>query len=690
MRVNSLIDLLGTVSIATNEASTIEEAAQSCVKAVCRFTGWPIGHLYMVSHPTPHASAVVLYPTGVWHIDKPRRFASFRQVTEATILPPGVGLPGRVFLSCKPHWLIDVGEDPNFPRAGAAKEVGIRAAFGFPILVGSQVSGVLEFFAAEAVEPDQKLLEVMGNIGAQLGRVVERERSREALRASELRFRSVAHSANDAIISANSNDTITSWNRGAQAIFGYDEQEAIGRPLTLLMPERYIAAHEAGIERVNLTGETRVIGHTVELYGLRKDGSEFPLELSLTSWEVEGEIAYSGIIRDITGRKAVEEALRNSESRYRLVVEQASDGIFIFDKDANFIDANPHALEMVGYTLDDLRKLNISDSIPHDELIQNPVHEQEVLTGEVVFNERRMMRKDGSVIHVESTTKLLDDGRILAIVRDVTERKRAEEAIMSLNQVLEQRVRERTAELEEAIQVRDELLQVVSHDLKNPLAGIVGNVRFLHDRLTSASELNPQKAQAILLRIKGATAKMQKMIDELLDFGRLQSGQPLSLQRKPVDLVPMASQAAEQYQHASNAHNIVFEATANELLGLWDSARLDRVIDNLLSNAIKYSPNGGDILVRVSKGTRNGTDHALLTVRDEGLGISSEELPHIFEWFRRGPKHSGRISGAGIGLANSRQIIEQHGGSIDVVSQEGAGSSFTVCLPLDLPQDNLR
>jgi signal transduction histidine kinase len=301
-----------------------------------------------------------------------------------------------------------------------------------------------------------------------------------------------------------------------------------------------------------------------------------------------------------------------------------------------------------------------------------------------------MLRKDGSTIHVESTTKRLDDGRILAIVHDVTERRRAEEAIRRLNQELEQRVRERTSELEDAIQVRDELLQVVSHDLRNPLAGIVGNVHFLHNQLASGNEPDLQRVKTLLARIRGATAKMQRLIDELLDFGRLQAGQPLTLQRKPVDLVPLAAQAADQHQHTSSLHKIKFEATVAELTGSWDSARLDRVIDNLLSNAIKYSPSGGEVLVKVSTGTRHGLDHAFLTVRDEGVGIASDEIPHIFEWFRRGPKHSGRISGAGIGLANSRQIVEQHGGTIDVISQEGAGSSFTVCLPLSQAQAHFR
>lgn len=682
MRVNSLIDLLGIVSIATNQASTIEEASQDCIDAICRFTGWPVGHLYLTSHAPTGPADEILYPTSVWHINRPKRFADFKEVTEITRFPSGRGLPGRVYAARKSQWLIDILANPSFPRAAIAKETGIRTALGFPILTGSAVAGVLEFFSLQVIEPDKNMLDVMSNIGAQLGRVIERERSREALRASEQKFRSVTQSATDAIVSANLDGVITSWNRGAQAIFGYSEEEALGQPFTLLIPNRYINLLAEGVEQPNSYISA------VEIYCKRKDNTEFPVELSVASWESGGEISYSGIIRDITERKLQEEALRNSESRYRLVFEQASDGIFIFDHEANFVDANPHALAMIGYSLEDLRKLNIYDTIHPDQLAENPVHENQVLAGQVVDNERRMLRRDGTVILVESTTKLLDDGRILALVRDVTEKRRAAEAIRQLNQELELRVKERTVELEEAVQIREELLQVVSHDLRNPLAGITGNVRYLHNQITAPSPPDRQKLEAILARIRGASDKMQRLIDELLDFGRLQSGQMLSLQRKSVDLVRLANNATDQIQNTSSLHRIRFETDIPALIGFWDASRLDRVLDNLLSNAIKYSPNGGEVVVQVAADTIDGATHALLTVRDEGLGIAADELTHIFEWFRRGPKHSGRISGAGIGLANSRQIVEQHGGKITVTSQEGTGSSFTISLPLSPPEPN--
>ena len=152
---------------------------------------------------------------------------------------------------------------------------------------------------------------------SQIQDITARRHMDEALRASEERFRSVTQSANDAIISADNRGIILSWNKGAKVIFGYEEEEVRGKPLTLLMPERYREAHLQGVKRVQATGESRVIGTTVELDGLKKDGSEFPLELSLATWRTMGETFYSAIVRDITERKRAEVALQKTEAQLR-------------------------------------------------------------------------------------------------------------------------------------------------------------------------------------------------------------------------------------------------------------------------------------------------------------------------------------------------------------------------------------
>ncbi len=164
------IRLLQEIAIAANEAHELEEALAVALREICRYSGWPVGHVYL-----PSAEIIgQLVPTGIWHLDDPERFEEFRRITEDTTMVEGVGLPGRVLETGRPVWISDVRADPGFRRASA--NMAIRAGFAFPVLVGREVAGVLEFFTDEIAEPDDGLLDVVTNIGTQLGRVIERQR----------------------------------------------------------------------------------------------------------------------------------------------------------------------------------------------------------------------------------------------------------------------------------------------------------------------------------------------------------------------------------------------------------------------------------------------------------------------------------------------------------------------------------
>ena len=174
---NAVIQLLRGAATVSNEASSFEEAMQKCLGLMRAHIGWPIGHVYIVSEePTGE-----LLSTSVWYLDNHERFEAFGKATESTRFALGVGLPGRVLASGEPVWIADVSEDPNFLRIKQAADIGVRAGFAFPVLVRDEVVAIVEFFATEALEPDEQLLEILLQVGAQLGRVVERERAREKL-----------------------------------------------------------------------------------------------------------------------------------------------------------------------------------------------------------------------------------------------------------------------------------------------------------------------------------------------------------------------------------------------------------------------------------------------------------------------------------------------------------------------------
>ena len=180
-----LLKLLNSTTEHANKAGDLNEAIEDCLDAICSFTGWPVGHAYIRGG----ATGDTLEPTRIWHLDDPNAFAAFRQISERSVFEMGVGLLGHVMETGEPAWLVDVTKDPRFLRAEAAIRAGVKAGFACPVLVGVKVVAVLEFFATEAAEPDHLLLDTLVQVGAQLGRVHERQKAEAVIRRSEEQLR---------------------------------------------------------------------------------------------------------------------------------------------------------------------------------------------------------------------------------------------------------------------------------------------------------------------------------------------------------------------------------------------------------------------------------------------------------------------------------------------------------------------
>ncbi|MGQ0810428.1 MAG: EAL domain-containing protein [Nitrospiraceae bacterium] len=174
------ISLLEAIAVAANEATSVDDAMRFALKSICDYMQWPLGHLYH-SVQEPLGTPIELASTSTWHIQDPARFSAFCDVSTAMRFSSGVGLPGRILAAGKPTWIMDVTQDQNFPRAAYAKQAGLKSGFGFPVMVGTEVAAVLEFFAEETLAPDEGLLRIMAHIGTQLGRVMERKRAEERL-----------------------------------------------------------------------------------------------------------------------------------------------------------------------------------------------------------------------------------------------------------------------------------------------------------------------------------------------------------------------------------------------------------------------------------------------------------------------------------------------------------------------------
>jgi len=247
----------------------------------------------------------------------------------------------------------------------------------------------------------------------------------------------ISHSSNDAIVSINGRGIIQTWNPAAERIFQFSEKEAIGRPLDFIIPRRYHDGHNNGVKRANGGGPFHVIGKTVELSGLRRDGEEFPLELSLSTWEVAGERYFAGIIRDISERKKAEAAMLESETRFRSITETANDAIISADGRGRVISWNRAAEEMFGHKEEEVKGESLSLIVPERFRAHHEAGMRRVAGGgnkHVIGKTVELfgLHKNGNEFPIElslSTWKVKEQSFFCGIIRDISERKTAEIAL---------------------------------------------------------------------------------------------------------------------------------------------------------------------------------------------------------------------------------------------------------------------
>lgn len=234
----------------------------------------------------------------------------------------------------------------------------------------------------------------------------------------------------------------------------------------------------------------------------------------------------------------------------------------------------------------------------------------------------------------------------------------------------------------DTLKAREQLLSMVSHDLKNPLGAIKGYTQLLQRALKKNYGALDERTTLTLDRINSTVTRMTGLINELLDLTRLQAGQPIELDLQSTDIVALMQQAIAEQQQQTQKHTIRLHTTTSELHGDYDAQRLERVFTNLLSNAIKYSPDAPFVDVSIDHETQEEQTIAIIAIRDYGIGIPQQDIPHIFEQFHRAGNVIGTIKGTGVGLASAYEITKRHSGTITVESNEGVGSTFTVRLPL--------
>ena len=499
-----------------------------------------------------------------------------------------------------------------------------------------------------------------------------RAQMEEALRASEEKFRAIAATAQDAIIMIEAEGKISYWNEAAESIFGYSKEETRGQDIhELLVPEPYLTQYRRAFPRFQETGQGAAVGRILELSAVRKGGEEFPVELSLSAVFLDGKWQAIGIIRDITERKRAEEA----RQRLASIVESADEAIISFTLEGLILSWNKGAERTFGYPEEEALGESVLMLVPPDRAEEASAVFEKIKRGQSVDHfETVRQRKDGALINVSlAVSPLKAADRIIgafAIIRDISERKRAEEELKAAKEGAEA-----------ANQAKSEFLARMSHELRTPMNAIMGMTE-----LALKTQLDEQQ-QDYLGAVKEASGSLLTLVTDILDFSKIEADR-LELEETPFALRDLLAATIEAMKSKSQEKGLALECHIEEGIPdhfQGDPHRLDQVLVNLLGNAIKFTQEGG-VHLRVEEEGREGEAVLLhFSVADTGIGIPPDKLDIIFESFTQADGSSTRrFGGTGLGTTISKQLVEMMGGVIWAESQPDQGSTFHFTIPLSL------